>query len=293
MLHIDSPFHGAVLNHRTGRQDADSLTIEVTGTAPLGAPVEVNGVAATRIGDRFRASVRISQRETDVTARCATVTGETNHTIRVLWDRHSEKRYRFSIDDNIFFLRDLAQKRPASLFDCFYLDILRKLHREYGAKFTVNVFFAAEDGFTLAEMPDTYRGEWADNGDWLRLAFHAYAEFPDRPYQYTSAEKLASDYDLVANEILRFAGEDAYAPATVIHWAMCGAYCLPALRERGTNVLSGFFMRGGSKYDINYLLDDARSEYLGRHHALMDFDSGMLFSHIPLVCNNTSVEDTV
>jgi len=54
--------------------------------------------------------------------------------VRVVWDRHSRPRCRFSIDDNSFFLRDIAQQKYASLFDCFYLDLLRSLHKKYGAK---------------------------------------------------------------------------------------------------------------------------------------------------------------
>ena len=107
--------------------------------------------------------------------------------MRVVWDRHSEPRYRFSIDDNSFFLRDIAQKNYASLFDCFYLKMLRDLHTKYGAKFSLNIYYTTGDDFDLPQFPDRYKGEWRDNADWLRLAFHAYANEPDRPYQDAAA----------------------------------------------------------------------------------------------------------
>ena len=47
--------------------------------------------------------------------------------IKVVWDKHSFPRYRYSINDNIFFLCDIAQKKHQSLLDSFYLDILRNL----------------------------------------------------------------------------------------------------------------------------------------------------------------------
>ena len=56
-------------------------------------------------------------------------------------------------------------------------------------------------------------------------------------------------------------------------------------------MLSGYFRRSNGGWDINYRLDDERSEYLSRHDALMDFDSGILFSKVDLICNNTPVAD--
>jgi hypothetical protein len=294
MLSIEFPIHGAILNRHLGKTTPEGLRIEVKGTAPLGGRVTVNGTVARRAGTGFMAEVVLAKAETDIRAEYAGTEGQASQVVRVLWDRYSEKRYRFSIDDNSFFLRQIAHERPKSLFDCFYLNILRELHRKYGTKFTVNVFYATPgNDFTLAEFPTDYRGEWADNGDWLKLAFHAYAEFPDRPYQYASAEKLATDFDLVATEILRIAGEDAYAPPTVIHWAMCQGGVLPVLKERGVKVLSGFFSPRGDDYDINYHLERRRSEHVFRHDAIMDWESGIVFSKVDIVCNGTPVEQTI
>ena len=73
---------------------------------------------------------------------------------RVVWDRYSEPRYRFSIDDNSFFLRDICQKGYGSLFDCWYLRMLRELNRKYGAKFSVNIDYTTGDDFNLPQFPD-------------------------------------------------------------------------------------------------------------------------------------------
>jgi hypothetical protein len=295
MVQIDHPIHGAVLNHRHGRQDRDSLKTQVRGRAPRGAQVLVNGIEASRSGETFAAEVRLTAAWTDITATAAGPAGTAVHTVRVLWDRFSRRRYRFSIDDNSFFLRDLARNRYPSLFDCFYLAGLRRLHRAYGAKFSVNVFNTTpENDFTLADLPDCYKAEWRDNGNWLKLAFHAAAEFPDRPYEYATPERLSGDLDLVAGEILRFAGAEAYAPPTVIHWGMCPPACLKVLRERGVRVLSGMFRPGpNDRYDVNYNLDAERSDYLCRHDALADLESGLVFSMIDIICNSTSVAATV
>jgi hypothetical protein len=193
-MRITEPFHGAVLNHLDGVQGADNLVITVRGEANLDDKVTVNGQAAQRCGHQFFAPVILREKETDIVAIAANWQGRREHRIRVVWDRYSRRRYRVSIDDNIYFLRDIVQKGYKSLFDNFYLKSLRDLHNKYGTKYTLNLFFETpEKDFTLDKFPDRFKGEWADNADWLRLTFHAWSEFPDRPYQYASAEKIARE----------------------------------------------------------------------------------------------------
>ena len=66
---------------------------------------------------------------------------------------------------------------------------------------------------------------------------------------------------------------------------------LKPLYEHGVRVLSGFFEQRNGGWDINYFLDDDRSEYLSRHDAHMDFESGIVFSKVDIVCNNVPVRD--
>ena len=290
-LRITEPIHGAVLNRRLGEEVPGGLKIQVSGEAPVRDCVTVNGGPARREGQRFTAEVVLRRKESTITAVADGDFGRRQHQVRVLWDRYSQPRYRFSIDDNSFFLRDVFQKQYPSLFDCFYLKLLRDLHARYGTRFVLNTFYTTGDGFDLSRFPGRYRGEWKDNADWLKLSFHAYANDPDRPYQNAPAEKLIADLDKVAEQIVRFAGKSTYSPPTVIHWAMVEPTALKPLHERGVRALSGYFRPSNGGWDINYRLDDERSEYLWRHDALMDFDSGIVFSRVDLVCNNTPVAD--
>jgi hypothetical protein len=219
--------------------------------------------------------------------------GHAEQRVRVVWDKHSFPRYRFSVDDNSFFLRDITQKKYASLFDCWYLNIFRDLHAKYAAKFVLNIYYTTEDGFELPQFSDRYKSEWRDNADWLRLAFHAYANEPARPYQNAAPSKLIADLDKVAEQIVRFAGEETYSPPTVIHWAMVQPAAFKPLYERGVRVLSGYFRPSNGGWDINYLLDADRSEYLSQHDALMDFSSGIVFSKVDIVCNTTPIDKIV
>ena len=293
LLTIEEPFHGAVLNRRHGESVNGGLKIRVSGEAPSDEAVTVNGAPAQRAGTQFVSQVVLRERQTEIVATSKGSFGRHEHRLRVLWDRLSQPRYRFSIDDNSFFLRDIARSTYTSLFDCFYLRMLRDLHRKYDARFVLNIYYRTEDGFELPQFPDRYKGEWRDNSNWLRLAFHAYSDLPDRPYQYASAEKLIADLDKVSKEIRRFAGDETHSPPTVIHWGMVQPSALKPLAKRGVRVLSGYFRRNDGVWDINYLLDDSRSEYLSRHDALMDFDSGIIFSRVDIVCNNTPIDRIV
>ena len=294
MLRIEEPFHGAVVNHRWGVQDEQGLRLAVTGTAPDYGAVTVNGRPAKIVGGRFTAEALITQDEQDIVAEYDGSFGKQQHTVRVVWDRHSRPRYRFSIDDNSFWLRDIHQQQYASLFDCFYLDILRGLNREYGAKFTLNIYSQTDDNpdnpFLLTDFPDKYRGEFADNASWLVLAFHAKSNLPDRPYQYAPAEKLLADKHMVEEQIVRIAGEATLAQPTVIHWGMVPPEAWRAMYDDDIRVLSGFAHPTSRGYDVNYWLDPVRSEWLYHHEALKDFASGLVFSRVDIVCNNTPVE---
>jgi hypothetical protein len=292
-LRIEEPVHGAVLNRRHGEPVEGGLKIRISGEAPVRDTMTVNGAPAQRAGTSFRAELVLRQKDTEIVAASHGSFGRREHRIRVLWDRHSQPRYRFSIDDNSFFLRDIAQQNYASLFDCFYLKGLRELHAKYGARFVLNIYYTTDDGFDLPQFPDRYKGEWRDNANWLKLAFHAHANLPDRPYQFAAPAKLIADLDQVAEQILRFAGDETYTPPTVIHWGMVQSTALKPLYQRGVRALSGYFRLSDGVWDVNYRFDEARSEYLSRHDALMDFDSGIVFSRVDIVCNSTPVDQIV
>lgn len=294
MLHIEDPFHGAVLNRRHGLQTDTGLAITVSGSAPGYGTVTVDGNPAKVVNGRFTAETVITAPEQDIVAEYSGTFGRQQHTVRVVWDKASRPRYRFSIDDNSFWLRDIHQQQYASLFDCFYLGILKKLNDDYGARFTLNIYSMTDDQpdnpFLLKDFSDRYRGEFADNADWLVLAFHAKSNLPDRPYQYASAEHLLADKHMVEEQIVRIAGEQTLAPPTVIHWGMVQPGALKPLYDDGVRVLSGFANPTAHGYDVNYWLNNERSEWLYNNEALKDFESGIVFSRVDIVCNNCPPE---
>ena len=180
MLELTNLRHGAVVNAADGVESEHGLTLQVEGLAEPGALVQVNDVRADLVGRLFRAPVTLTRQFNDIVVTSRDKHGDSERRIRVVWDRQSFRRYNYFIDDNSFFLTDIAKQGCGSLFDHFYLGFLRRMHQEYGTKFTLNLFYHNDHhDFTITDFPDRYKGEWQDNADWLKLSFHAHSEFPD------------------------------------------------------------------------------------------------------------------
>ena len=298
MLEILFPRHGAVLNHNHGKESASGLSIEVCGECDGIGELTVNGVAARRCGRRFTAEVTLKEQFTTITAELSGTAGRAVSEVKVVWDKASFKRYNFFVDDHIFFLTDLARERPAKAFDHFYLAFWKKMHTLYGTKVTLNCFYRNdhdEKKFTLSEMPECYKGEFEENSDWLKLAFHAYSEFPDRPYQNVSGEKLGEDYELVQREIERFAGPATFKEATVLHWAMARPSGIAALAAHGVKVLEGQYTNSNTGLadqaekevfcDVGYFMPLEESIYLRDHRVWYDFRVPMTYIRGTAVLN--------
>ena len=121
MLEITSHRNGEVLNHQQGQESADGLTIRLEGIADPQSLVTVNGSPAERRDRLFSAFVRLTEKISRVTVAAHNKFGDFQQSITLVWDKKSCKRYAARIDDNIFFLREIARERPKSLLEHFYL----------------------------------------------------------------------------------------------------------------------------------------------------------------------------
>ncbi len=291
-LKISSPWNGDILNRHDGEETADALTIQVQGAAPAGAAVTVNGQQATVDGVSFTCAVSIKQPRTQITAQA----GDASDTITVLWDRASFPRYRFSVDDNIEFIKDLGTRADeyASLFDHWYLAFWREMREEFGAKIHINIYYQTGNrDFTLAQMPDKWKDEWAANSDWLHLSFHALQNFPNRIYKDATPQQIGRDCDLVVNEIRRFASDAVLTGETTVHWAEAPKAACVALRERGIDRLIGIFhkRRPDQVITTGYYLDEATVEHVAMRDCWYDAETDLTFIECDQVVNGFQVDD--
>ena len=304
MNQITSLRNGTIVNKFYGKVTDGVLALPVSGIADEDAAVTVNGVEAQRLGTQFTAVIPVSEKITEITMTAENTLGKVTHSIKVLYDKDSFRRYNFLIDDNSFFWTEIVKTKPRSLFDQFYLKFLKRMHDEYGTKFTLNLFFRNDHEFCeLSSMPDTYKGEFADNADWLKMSWHAYSEFPDRPYQNATAEKVASDYDLIKGEICRFAGEGSFIPPVAAHWSMIRPDGMEELVKRGVRVMTSQFInpktsltekqKAAHLCDIGFFQNLRECLYLEQEQILYSFAQQVIYLHGMLICNYWKPEEIV
>lgn len=125
------------------------------------------------------------------------------------------KKFCFSVDDNIRFLKEITENHLQSIFNHPYLAMYRRLHREFGLKIQLNLFYQME-GFDLSQMSDGYYEEWEANSDWLKLSFHSERESV-KPYERSGYDEVYEDCKRVNEQIERFASPAALASTTTIH----------------------------------------------------------------------------
>ncbi|NUP99666.1 MAG: hypothetical protein HUU35_07420 [Armatimonadetes bacterium] len=292
MLRIAWPYDGQVLNRWQGHPGPEGLQVHVQGQVYGRATVAVNGQPAAAATGQFAATITLQPGANEVVARADGAYGVAEHHIQVWYDPHGLRRYRLSVDDNSFWLREIGRNQLTyeSLFDCWYLRLWRDLHERYGLRVVLNIYYETDDGFNLAQFPERYRAEFEAAADFLKLAWHARANLPDRPYEYQGYERVAADYDLVAAEILRFAGEQTLSLPTVVHWAETTAAGFQALVDRGVRNMSGIFKVLNGRQVGNYYLRDERADLAEQCAQWIDRSNQVAFSQADITLNNTPLE---
>lgn len=299
-IKIIDPVDGAILNKNDGKQDLGGLEIVVRGVAPYKSKVTVNDMRAETRGegcasyDIFECRIILKEWENHVTAKSMVGYDVTTDSIMVLWDRNTIKRYRFSTDDNILFLKDLAlnASKYNSIFDNEYLAFWKEMHGKYGTRVHFNIYYQTS-GFNLSQMPDKYKSEWEENSEWMRLTFHALQDEPSNPYVNASYQEMLHDFNLVTREIIRFAGRSLLSPFTTVHWADASLDACKALRASGIiGLVGGFFIDPDvGKPFVSYYLGDERTEYLNGRDYWKDTKTDILFIKHDLVINKIELDD--
>ena len=137
----------------------------------------------------------------------------------------------FSIDDATQIFQDIAFHEYESIFENEVLGKLRDFHEEYGLKATLYVF-GKLDTYDLADFPDTYKTEFEDNADWLKIGFHSMTE-ADPEEEGMTTEEFAEGFQKVNREILDFAGEKSLAHVIRLHYWYATDEMANVLKEQG------------------------------------------------------------
>ncbi len=288
------PIMGDVLHARDGELKDGVLLCPVKVSAPMGALVKINDIEATEENGVFTAIVPLKGFPTEITASA----DNESASVSVFVAPEYANKYRVSIDDSIWFLKDIVENQYESLFESPFLSFFRELHEEYGIKLHINLYLEDVDSllgdgnFSIREVSDRYKNEWQANADWIHLSFHARSDSPDMPYKDASYEKMHQDAMAVRNEIIRFAGEEVLGSATTLHWGEATMDGCRALRDLGWKILpSDFAFICGS--NVSLYLEEDKQQHMVRRFVWNDERTGLFFTRFPTVLNEHSCEEIV
>lgn len=292
-LKVDCPRNGDVLSRHDGVESDEGLAVEIAGRCAEGADVTVNGAPAEVKGGRF--SAKLSLRDTF--NRLNISDGEADEALILIYDRKSFRRYRLGVDDNIWFLHEIASKpsQHTSFFDHWYTAFFRSLNRDFGTKVHFNVYFEHPDeGFDLTRFPDKYRGEIEDNRSWLSFSFHARADrcYNNRIYRDADYDTARRDHQLLSEQAGRIFGRAFRPEFTTIHWAETSYGAARGFRDEGIRGVVGRygFDPKGKIYSTRMYLDDKTIGHLHNRNMWYDSDLDMLHVNTPQFLNNIPME---
>ena len=268
-MHFIFPDDGVMLTAAAGERTENGIRITARVDTKSGKKMSLNGMPMKDEGyGVYSCPIELCAYKTALTAKDEE-SGE-ECAIDVYYLKNGYKKYRFSLDDNIWFLQNLTENKDkfVSMFEDPYLALLKQIHEEYGSVFHVNVYYETprHGGFNLSEMTDKYKDEWKKNSDWLRLSFHANADAPARPYAHTDYGQAYFECERVHKEILRFAGKEAMAgTVTTVHCGDCTKESARAFRDLGYRAFVSSYKKTESGVDIRMYLDSEKCEILQKY----------------------------
>ena len=198
------------------------------------------------------------------------------------------KKFCFTVDDNIRFLKELCEADAQSLFDHPYTEMLFRLHEKFNLKIQLNLFYRTE-GFDLSEMTDRFANEWRENSGWLKLSFHSDCENVC-PYESSDYEEVFEDCRAVNSEVMRFASSDSLARTTTVHYCQTTEEGVHAVADNGVMGLLGLFGNSENPH-TSYSLGEKLAQRI-RGGEIVSTD-GMAYAAIDAVINNIEMKNIV
>lgn len=287
-----SPIDGDMLNEYDGKVENGWLKTTVKIQAALGSLIRINNIDAKFTNNMFVADILLKDYKNIIEVTEGN-TGK-KESITVFWLKNYAHRYRLSLDDNIWFLKDISENsgKYRSIFENPYLSYYKQLHNTYGTKVHINIYYQTE-GFNLSQINTKFKNEWKENAGWLRLSFHALQNDPDNPYIKAGYNEVKRDCDMVDEQIRRFAGEELMGPVTTLHWGEATVAGSRALRDAGYSCqVSDFVIENGVQI-ISMYLNLEQTRHMNERMIWRDNNEGIIFSQDSIVINTFKIDRIV
>lgn len=259
-----------MLTYAAGERVGDDLKIKVKFNATFNRTLTLDGQPLEEYHPGYyRCDYVLKDYKTTLTVKDENSGEEWSTDVYFL--KKAYKKYRISLDDNIWFLQNLTENKDVykSMFEDPYLALLKSVHDKFGTKFHINIYYETprHGGFNLSQMTDKFKNEFKENSHWMRLSFHANADYPPRPYWYASYEQAHFEMERVHKEILRFAGEEAFAKTvTTVHCGDCSVEAAKAFRDLGVKAfVASYRWDSDSDLDIRMYCDGEQCMLLNKY----------------------------
>ena len=285
------PLDGDMLCTRDVERVGVRLVTKVTVDAELCRKIVINGDVAEEKDGLYTAEVEIIPGENIISAEDPE-RGDIS-SVQIWYLPDYADKYRVSLDDCIWFLRDIAEHDYASIFENEYLAFLKQVHETYGTKIHANVYLVddVDDTPILEKVSDKYKAEWQANRDWLRLSFHARANTPAKPYKHAGYDQMYADVSAVRAQIARFAGEELLGPTTTLHWGEATREGSRALRDAGYTIQVGDFNCDNGLVPVSYYLDLEKRRNINRRFIWRDNEEDIIFVRCAIIIDTHPVEE--
>ena len=292
VIKLVCPIDGDMLNEYDGIVANRCLLTKVKILAPSNCSIKVNGIVAKYIGEMFIVDIPLK----DYRNVIEVVEANTGYrqSITVFWLKNYTNKYRLSLDDTIWFLKDITfnVNMYKSIFENPYLSFLKQVHDTYGTKIHINIYYQTE-GFNLSQMTDKYKNEWKENAGWLRLSFHALQNEPDNPYINADYTEMKRDCEFVMEQVRRFAGEELTGSVTTLHWGEATVDGCRALRDTGFTGQVGDFNVDNDLAPVSYYLDVEKRRHMNKRFIWKDNQEDIIFVRSSIIIDCHKVEEIV
>lgn len=290
VIKLVGPIDGDMLNEYDGIVADGGLLTKVKILAPSDCIIKVNGIVAKYTGEMFIVDILLKDYR-NVIELVEANTGY-RQSITVFWLKNYTNKYRLSLDDTIWFLRDIAfhANRYKSIFENPYLAFLKQVHDTYGTQIHINIYYQT-DGFNLSQMTDQYKNEWKENAGWLRLSFHALQNDPDMPYIHADYTEMKRDCERVMEQVRRFAGEELTGPVTTLHWGEATVDGCRALRDIGFKGQVGDFNVDNDLPAVSYYLDVEKRRHINKRFIWKDNQEDIIFIRSSIIIDCHKAEE--
>ena len=291
-IHFISPIDGDMLHKHDGIVTGETLQALVKIAAPANSVITVNGIQAKNSNGLFTAEIALPNFENTIDLRDKQ-TGIRRH-ITVHWLKNLADHYRLSIDDGIWFLKDIHTNSATygSIFHNPFLAFLKEVHDSYGTKVHINIFYET-NGFNLSQMTDRFKNEWRANASWLQLSFHAKAEFPDNPYIHAGYNQVKTECDAVIRQIRRFAGDELTGPVTTLHWGEVPVEVSRALRDAGYTGQLCDFNVADDLPPCSYYLNVEQRKHINKRFLWRDNKEAISFIKSSIIIDTKKTEQII